>query len=49
MCDNSNVVAMDKQYLIQAIDENCKFVPIVEVPRQGTEDLCYQKDMTPGE
>ena len=49
MCDNSNVLAMDKQYLVQAVNQNREFAPIAEVPGQGTKDFCYQEDVTPGE
>jgi hypothetical protein len=47
--DNSDVISMYKQYLIQAVDQNGKLAPIIEVPWQRTKDLGYQEDVTPRE
>jgi hypothetical protein len=41
VCDNSDVVSMSKQYLVQAIDKNGEITPIIEVPGQRTKDFCY--------
>jgi len=40
---------MDKQNLVQVINQNAELAPIIEVPWQGTKDLGYQEDVTPGE